>query len=68
MPGGHVVGIETACELTRGMTVIDRRNVASDERNRDLWAWALESQVKARICWTLDVQGLKASLYAALVP
>lgn len=62
----HYVDVETAGELTRGMTVVDRLNVAGDERNRDRWAWALEAQIRARVCWTLDVQGWKAALYAAL--
>lgn len=62
----HCVDIETASELTRGMTVVDRLNVAGDGRNRDLWAWALRAQAKIHICWTLDVAGWKAALYAAL--
>lgn len=62
----HYVDVETASGLTRGMTVVDRLNVAGDERNRYLWAWALKAQIKARICWTLDVEGWKAALYGAL--
>jgi len=62
----HYVEVETASELTRGVTVVDRLNVAGDERNRDLWAWALKGQIRARICWTLDIEGWKAALYAAL--
>ena len=33
----HYVEVETQSELTRGMTVVDRLNVAGDERNRALW-------------------------------
>jgi inosine-uridine nucleoside N-ribohydrolase len=62
----HFVDIETSSELTRGMTVVDRLNVAADSRNRDVWASTLERQGKARICWTLDVPGWKAALYSAL--
>jgi Inosine-uridine nucleoside N-ribohydrolase len=62
----HYVDIETTSELTRGMTVVDRLEVANDERNRDLWKWASKAQVKARICWTLDVGGWKAELFARL--
>ena len=62
----HYVDIETASELTRGMTVVDRLGVAADERNRVTWEWALIGQVKTRICWTLDIAGWKALLYAAL--
>ena len=62
----HFVDVETASELTRGMTVVDRLNVAGDERNRELWAWALKAQVKTHICWTIDIAGWKKALYAAL--
>ena len=34
----HYVEVETHSELTRGMTVVDRLNVAADERNRAVWA------------------------------
>lgn len=62
----HYVDIETASELTRGMTVVDRLNVGGDGRNRDLWAWALEAQMKTHICWTVNIEGWKNRLYAAL--
>ena len=62
----HYVDVETASELTRGMTVVDRLDVAGDERNQGLWKWALKAQVKTHICWTLDVDGWKAALCAAL--
>src|SRR6202040_3323022 len=38
----HYVDVETQSELTRGMTVVDRLNVAADERNRTVWAAALD--------------------------
>jgi purine nucleosidase len=62
----HFVDIETSSDLTRGMTVVDRLNVAADSRNRDVWARPLERQGKAHICWTLDVPGWKAALYSAV--
>jgi purine nucleosidase len=62
----HFVDIETASELTRGMTVVDRLNVAGDERNRELWSSALKSQAKTHICWTLNIDGWKAELFSAL--
>ena len=34
----HRVAIECSSELTRGMTVVDRLNVAGDDNNRDVWA------------------------------
>jgi len=62
----HYVDVETTSDLTRGMTVVDRLGVAEDERNQGLWGWALDGQAKTRVCWTLDVTGWKAALYAAL--
>jgi purine nucleosidase len=62
----HYVDIETSSDLTRGMTVVDRLNVAEDERNRDTWGEALKRQSKAHICWSLDMAGWKAALYSAL--
>jgi purine nucleosidase len=60
----HYVEVETTSELTRGMTVVDRLNVADDERNRAVWNSAL--QHKAKVCWTIDNERWKQSLYAAL--
>jgi purine nucleosidase len=62
----HYVDVETMSDLTRGMTVVDRLAVAEDERNRGLWEWARKGQVRTRVCWTLDVTGWKATLYALL--
>jgi purine nucleosidase len=61
----HYVEIEASSELTRGMTVVDRLNVAGDERNRLNWAAALEGS-KAKICWEMDVERWKERLLAAL--
>ena len=62
----HFWDIETGSELTRGMTVVDRLNVAGDERNRDVWAKRLATGQKATIVWTLDNARWKKMLYAAL--
>jgi purine nucleosidase len=62
----HSVEVETSSDLTRGMTIVDRLNVAGDSRNRDTWARALERQSKAHICWSLDIPGWKAALYSSL--
>jgi purine nucleosidase len=62
----HFVEIETHSELTRGMTVVDRLNVAQDERNRDVWAAALAGGHKAKIFWTIDNARWKQALCAAL--
>ena len=61
----HYIEVETQSELTRGMTVVDRLNVAADERNRALWAPALRGP-KTKICWSIDNQRWKEALYAAL--
>ena len=58
----HRVEIETASELTRGMTVVDRLNVGGDERNRAVWADAKEIQVD----WAIDVERWKSALERAL--
>jgi purine nucleosidase len=61
----HYVEVETQSELTRGMTVVDRLNVADDERNQATWKPALQGR-KVKIYWTIDNQRWKKALYAAL--
>jgi purine nucleosidase len=62
----HFLDIETQSELTRGMTVVDRLNVAHNERNRHIWAHHLSTQHKARIHWTIDNARWKNLLYSLL--
>jgi purine nucleosidase len=63
----HYVEIETSSDLTRGATVVDRLNVASDPRNIDVWKRPIEQQPqKIHVCWTLDVPAWKAELFSAL--
>ena len=62
----HVVEIECASELTRGMTIVDRLNVAADDNNRQTWSAALKSGAKADVCWTFDSACFKAMLKRAL--
>jgi purine nucleosidase len=62
----HYVEIEVSSELTRGMTVVDRLGVATDSRNRDVWANAIERGHKARVCWSLDIPKWKDLLFSAL--
>jgi len=61
----HSVDVETQSELTRGMTVVDRLNVADDERNRSVWAPVLKGR-KAKVCWNIDNRRWKEALYTAL--
>jgi purine nucleosidase len=62
----HYVEIETQSELTRGMTVVDRLNVAADDRNRALWAEVQQKGSEAKVCWTLDTKRWKHALFSAL--
>jgi len=62
----HVVEIERASELTRGMTVVDRLGVSADDNNRRAWRAALASGATADICWTFDSARFKAMLKRAL--
>jgi len=62
----HCVDVETSSELTLGMTVVDRLNVAGNDRNRAVWAPVLRGGQKAKVCWTIDNQRWKQALYAAL--
>jgi inosine-uridine nucleoside N-ribohydrolase len=62
----HFLDIETTSELTRGMTVIDRLNVADNERNREVWAARLAAGHKTKIIWSIDNARWKQALYAAL--
>jgi purine nucleosidase len=61
----HYVDVETESALTRGMTVVDRLNVAGDERNRTTWAPALHGP-KAKVCWTINNKRWKDALFSAL--
>jgi purine nucleosidase len=60
----HRVGVECASELTRGMTVVDRLNVSTDDRNRG--AWNATGDAPVDVVWTIDVPRWKALLYRAL--
>ena len=62
----HYVEVETRSELTRGMTVVDRLNIAANERNRDVWATLLATGHRAKVCWTIDTARWKQALYASL--
>ncbi len=62
----HYVEVETHTELTRGMTVVDRLNVAPDERNRATWASALTTERKSKVCWAIDTKRWKDALFSTL--
>ena len=62
----HWMDVETESALTLGMTVVDRLNVAEDERNREVWAGARKSGRKARIVWEIKNEEWKKELFARL--
>jgi len=62
----HYVDVETQSELTRGMTVVDRLNVAEDDRNRAVWGPVLQTKRKTKVCWRIDNNRWKGALFAAL--
>lgn len=62
----HYVEIEVASELTRGMTVVDRLNVSTDSRNRNVWVNTAERGRKVNVCWSLDIPKWKDLLFSSL--
>jgi inosine-uridine nucleoside N-ribohydrolase len=62
----NYVDVETSSELTLGMTVVDRLNVAGNDRNRAVWAPVLEGGKKTKVSWTIDSKRWKQALYSTL--
>ena len=62
----HRVEIECASELTRGQTVVDRLNVADDERNRGVWSTFRGRPKNVSVCWSIHIAKWKALLYRSL--
>jgi purine nucleosidase len=62
----HYVEVEISSELTRGMTVVDRLNVAANDRNRAVWAPSLDRPPNVKVCWTIDSARWKQALLSAL--
>jgi purine nucleosidase len=60
----HHVAIATDNDLTRGMTVIDRLNVANDPRNHPTW----QNTRPANIIWQINTSQFKEMLFASLRP
>ena len=60
------VDVETASDLTRGMTVVDQLGVTHDERNTPVWGEIRGRQENITICWQIDVDRWKKSLYRSL--
>ena len=62
----HYVQIEVGSELTRGMTVVDRLDVAADPRNKNVWGVAIERIRRVDVCWSLDAAKWKELLFSSL--
>ena len=62
----HFVEVEITSELTRGMTIVDRLDVGTDSRNRDVWANVIQRERKVHVCWSLDIPKWKNLLFSAL--
>ena len=62
----HYVDVQVDSGITRGMSVVDRLNVAHDARNRDAWREPLEQGRKHAVIWEMDIPGWKQSLLQAL--
>ena len=63
----HYVEIETQSELTRGMTLVDKLNVAEDSRNRAMWGQAIKAGKNVEVTWAIDTQRWKQCLYDSLI-
>jgi purine nucleosidase len=61
----HHVEVECESDLTRGITVVDRLNVAGDERNRGTWG-ELSAGARVKVCWKIDVRRWKELLVQSL--
>jgi hypothetical protein len=48
------------------MTVVDRLDVAADDRNKAVWAHVLHGGHNAKVCWTIDTKRWKEALFSAL--
>jgi purine nucleosidase len=62
----HYVDVEIHSELTRGMTVVDRLNVADDDRNKAAWTSVLDNGRTPKVCWKIDTIRWKEALFSAL--
>jgi purine nucleosidase len=62
----HYMDVQVDSTITRGMSVVDRLNVAHDPRNRGAWREVLEHGRKHTVIWEMDIPGWKQSLLRAL--
>ncbi|MDQ7026673.1 MAG: nucleoside hydrolase [Anaerolineae bacterium] len=62
----HFVEVEVHSDLTRGMTLVDKLNVATDGRNTETWAQAVKAGKNVSVTWDVDSKRWKQLLYDAL--
>jgi purine nucleosidase len=62
----HYMDVQVDSGITRGMSVVDRLDVAHDARNRAAWRELLEHGRKHTVVWEMDIPGWKQSLLQAL--
>jgi len=62
----HHVDVETASDLTRGMTVVDQLDVSGNARNRGVWSHFAGRPRLTNVCWTINVPAWKQALRRAL--
>jgi purine nucleosidase len=62
----HYVEVECDSELTRGMTVVDERGVAKTGPNIQSWSALNQKSPNVEVCWAIDPERWKATLYASL--
>jgi purine nucleosidase len=62
----HSMDVQVDDGITRGMSVVDKLNVAHDARNRDVWCEPLAQGRKHTVIWEMDIPGWKQSLLQAL--
>jgi purine nucleosidase len=62
----HYLDVQIDDGLTRGMSVVDRLDVAQDERNQQTWSEVIRAGRKQSVIWAIDIAGWKQALFAAL--
>jgi len=62
----HYTDVEVDSILTRGMSVVDRLNIARNERNAKTWSAFANKKPNAKVCWKLDSRRWKELLYKSL--
>jgi len=62
----HHVEVECDSELTRGMTIVDERDVVNTGPNIETWKPLNQKPPNIEVCWAIDVERWKETLYKTL--